>query len=467
MDLSRLDLTTWMRRRTGMFAALFLITLLLTSTSLLVAQDAHYWNNQFGNRARLLGGAVIGSVDDVSAVYYNPGALALVDDVKLALAGRVIEIQNVSIEGFRGEGGDTSDLRLDLAPTLFAGEIKLGDRSKDRLAYSFLTRYSSKFRLRSRTQVSGTDLGLEGSGFVANDFLGELDLNEYWFGATWARRVSDKTGLGVSTFFAYRGHRVNLQNSTKALTEDELGGIGLLTNDFKYSHLRLLWKVGVSTKWEKWQVGVNVTTPSIGLWGSGKRALDNSLVTQFPVPGSQGLPVTEINTFYEETGASYKNPFSVGFGAGRQFGATRLHLTGEVFAPVNEFTIIDSAPFEGQTSGDVIDTAVTRDLKSILNVAVGLEHQLKESLGLYGAFNTDFNATDRDGFDDVSVGEFDLYHLSGGVSINIKGSDLTLGGTYAFSTKETVRTEAGLLPDELKLSYSRFSFIVGFDFSFN
>ena len=467
MEVSRLDFRVRMKPTTGIRAAWFLIVLLLPSTSVLVAQDSHYWTNQFGNRARLLGGAVIGSVDDVSAVYYNPGALALVDDVKLALAGRVIEIQNVSIEGFESETGDTNDLRLDLAPALFAGEIKLEGRPKDRLAYSFLTRHSSKFRLRSRTQISGAELGLQGGQFVANDFFTELDLNEYWFGATWARRVSDKTGVGVSTFFAYRGHRVNLENQTQGLTDDGRGAIGLVTDDFKYSHLRILWKIGASTKWEQWQVGVNVTTPSIGLWGSGRRALDNSLVTQFPVPGSEGLPVSEINTFFEETGASYKNPFSVGFGAGRQFGATRLHLTGELFAPVNEFTIIDSQPFEGQTSGEVIDTAITQDLRSVLNVAVGLEHQLKESLGLYGAFHTDFNATDQDGLDDVAVGEFDLYHLSGGVSINIKGSDLTLGGTYALSTNKTVRPQVGLLPEELKLSYTRFSFVVGFDFNFN
>ena len=122
MEVSRLDFRVRMKPTTGIRAAWFLIVLLLPSTSVLVAQDSHYWTNQFGNRARLLGGAVIGSVDDVSAVYYNPGALALVDDVKLALAGRVIEIQNVSIEGFESETGDTNDLRLDLAPALFAGE---------------------------------------------------------------------------------------------------------------------------------------------------------------------------------------------------------------------------------------------------------------------------------------------------------------------------------------------------------
>lgn len=452
-------------RSTGLPVLLLLIMVCLVVTPTLMAQDSHYWTNQFGNRARLLGGAIIGSVDDVSAVYYNPGALALVEDIKIAVAGRVIELQNVSIDGFESESLDTSDLRLDLAPALFAGEVRLDGMPKDRVAYSFLTRHSSKFRLRSRAQVPGVELGFENAEFVANDFHGELDLNEYWFGGTWSRRVSDKTGVGVSTYFAYRGHRVNLENSTQALSVDGRGGIAVLTDDFNYSHLRLLWKAGVSTKWEQWQVGLTLTTPSIGIWGSGKRALDNSIVTQFSDSGGQ--PITEINTFFQETGASYRNPFSVGIGAGRQFGPTRLHLAGEFFAPIDDYTIIDSDPFEGQTSGETIDTAVTQDLRSIFNVAVGIEHQLKESLGIYGAFNTDFNATDRDGSDEVSMGEFDLYHVSGGVSLNVKGSDFTFGGSYAFSTKETLETGLPLLPEELRLSYGRFSFIVGFDFKFD
>ncbi len=40
-------------------------------------QDTQYWNLQYGTRSTLLGGAVIGSVSDLSATYYNPGALGL------------------------------------------------------------------------------------------------------------------------------------------------------------------------------------------------------------------------------------------------------------------------------------------------------------------------------------------------------------------------------------------------------
>ena len=44
------------------------------------AQDAHYWTNQYGTTGNLLGGAVVGSVVDLSAVFYNPGAVGLIQD---------------------------------------------------------------------------------------------------------------------------------------------------------------------------------------------------------------------------------------------------------------------------------------------------------------------------------------------------------------------------------------------------
>ena len=61
--------------------ALFLIISYLTA-----AQDAHYWTLQYGPKSSLLGGAVIGSIKDISGTYYNPGALSLSDNLAFALS---------------------------------------------------------------------------------------------------------------------------------------------------------------------------------------------------------------------------------------------------------------------------------------------------------------------------------------------------------------------------------------------
>ena len=100
------------------------------------AQDAHYWTYQYGTRANLLGGLVVGSVVDISAAYYNPGALALLDDIELVAASSVAEASNVSLSG--SQGRTVSDFRLAMAPGFFGGILPFNFLGKHVLAYSFL-----------------------------------------------------------------------------------------------------------------------------------------------------------------------------------------------------------------------------------------------------------------------------------------------------------------------------------------
>ena len=52
---------------------------LLSGSALAPAQDAHYWTYGYGPIGQLTEGALVGGVSDLSAVFYNPGALALVE----------------------------------------------------------------------------------------------------------------------------------------------------------------------------------------------------------------------------------------------------------------------------------------------------------------------------------------------------------------------------------------------------
>ena len=65
-----------------MRTAAFLLALVLAPASTR-AQDSQYWNLQYGPVAELLGGVVVGSTRDLSATFYNPGALALTKNPSL------------------------------------------------------------------------------------------------------------------------------------------------------------------------------------------------------------------------------------------------------------------------------------------------------------------------------------------------------------------------------------------------
>src|SRR5262245_35732398 len=108
---------------------------LCTLASPAAGQDNHYWTTQFGNRARLLGGAVVGSASDLSAVYYNPGALAQIPEKELILSGTMFEYERLRITDALGPGRDLASGRWFLAPSLVAGELRLKALGENRIAY--------------------------------------------------------------------------------------------------------------------------------------------------------------------------------------------------------------------------------------------------------------------------------------------------------------------------------------------
>ncbi|MGB5872701.1 MAG: hypothetical protein WBH56_03175, partial [Bacteroidota bacterium] len=99
----------------------FLVGTLLSQ--ILLAQDTHYWNLHYGTQSTLLGGAVIGSVADLSATYYNPGWLALKKDAGVILSARVYDVNTLEIEGDGIQKRSISSFGISPSPSLIAGRL--------------------------------------------------------------------------------------------------------------------------------------------------------------------------------------------------------------------------------------------------------------------------------------------------------------------------------------------------------
>jgi len=59
------------------------LLLLVSGIRLGCAQEMNYNTFQVGSRSVLMGGAVVGGVRDTSATFYNPGALAFVENASI------------------------------------------------------------------------------------------------------------------------------------------------------------------------------------------------------------------------------------------------------------------------------------------------------------------------------------------------------------------------------------------------
>ncbi len=448
-------------------AAVFLM--LVTRALPAVAQDTHYWHDQFGNRALLLSGAVVGDPLDLSAVYYNPGGMALMERAELLLAGVVLNVSRTTIADAAGVGEDLSKRNFDIAPSLIAGEIPL-ERPNHRFAYSFLTRNSTDLRTSAKSDLTGADFGVPDLKLLSNSLLIDTKLREDWAGGTWAYTPAPGWGVGVSTFFAYRSQRSLLTNAVQLLNASNRAAIAAVTKSYDYSAARLLWKIGVAGKFQSWDVGVTLTTPGVGLFGGGETSNNLTIVGQ--AVDDQGNPLTIIATDVQRSlPAAYRSPASLAVGAARSFGSTTVHVSGEYFHSVSPYAVVESEPFIGQTSGEETVTAVVQALDSVFNVAVGFERVFSDDLRAYLGFHTDFNAASEDPRANLSVTKWDFYHVSGGATFRVGEEHFTLGGDLAFAA-DTLTVSDGDpfrpvgFPDQTGVSAFKVTILLGFSFGF-
>lgn len=432
-----------------------------------LAQSTNYWSNQYGNRARLLGGSVIGSVQDLSATYYNPGALALLDDPQFLLAGNVYQFINLSVQNSLGEGRDLFTSRvIGLAP-LFAGRIRFGFLGKHRLAYTFFTRQYVDLRLEDRSPLTGANLfGIPDLTFNSGNVLLESSLGEYWGGLSWSYPLTEHIGIGVTPFIAVRRQRVREQLVVQGLGASGLAGMAFQSREIYYQNVRVLAKLGVAADYGTWRFGMSLTTPQfLSAAGRGETGLDSTLVSQGTTPAQV------VSNFQDGLSSQYHSPWSVGAGLSRSFGSSRLHLSAEWFAPVSEYHVIDSDPFIGQSTGEELNTDVTLRLDDVLNVGLGLEHRYSEGLNLYLSFSTDFSATPPSTDVALALSGFDLYHFATGASFQVGRYDVTLGGVFSFGDLNTPRTLEFIpgdaitrrleTPGSARVEYYRITAVVG------
>ncbi|MBT8392312.1 MAG: hypothetical protein HKP17_09690 [Ignavibacteriaceae bacterium] len=440
-----------------------LFILLINSTS--YAQETYYWNVTYGTRSTLLGGAVIGSVSDLSATYYNPGAVALFEDVQFILSAEVYQYENFTIKDGAAEGLDLNFSTITPSPSFLAFDLDFDFLGTDRLAISLLTRQSADFEFSSRIidsiDVIGSSPGKES---FAGGFVTEKKFDDIWGGVTYSTKLSELVGVGITGYLAYIPLRKEGETILQALSSQ--GDIASFTNieNYRFNSLRALVKFGIGIDLRPLTLGLTLTSPSLSITGSGSVGTHTFL---------SGVDSTIFQSNYQDdVKAEYKNPLSVGVGGAYQFGKFNLHLSAEWFDKIDSYIVLDSEPYVSQGSGEQLINDLTHEAKSIINYGLGLDYIINKEFFISAGFTTDFSAKIRNTNTNLSsAANWDVYHISAGATFPIGGSSTTLGISYSLGN-DKFQNDVDLTPDpdnpdeiarENEVSFSRIKVLFGFE----
>jgi hypothetical protein len=448
------------RLRAG--AAAFALAATIAVATPAFSQDTHYWSIQYGPVGQLVGGQLIGGADDLSATYYNPGSLALRNESSYLLSTESFQWETVSTTPSSGLSiFDTSSSHLGAAPSLLAGTLPRWFGQDTHLAWSFLTRQDFDVRLGQRL----TNPIAAAAESAAESYF-DQDASELWAGLTASRTLSESIGVGLTWYGVYRGQRLRNELNILAVGANGASATAVGVTDFQYSHYRTLAKLGLAWRSRQSQAGLSITTPSLGVLGTGKAAYTLSLAGVDANQDGVVDPPTLSTETAEDLDSNYRSSWAVGAGASHSFGGTRLYASLEWYAAVSRFVVIE-APTVTADSG-----RLSQELGSVLNAGVGFEHVLSHDVSVYGAFHTDFSALEGTARANVAVSDWDLYHWSGGASFRIRDNSFTVGASWAHGGKRRA-LESPIPPEsvpgagvgsEVDIRYSKLTFLLGFVF---
>ena len=396
------------------------------------AQDSHYWDREYGTTSELLGGTVVGSVRDLSATFYNPGALALAKDPRFILSLETLELSSITLPRAAGDTLNLTQTSLASSPGIFAGSFGASE-AKNRWAYSLITRQNFDMSLRQRTSDPFDPAPTE--PLTAQFIARGQKMTEFWVGVSWARRLGSTVGLGATGYLATRSQSADALYTAESFgpAADQASAINL-RNEYSYVHFRLVAKVGLAWEIGRWRLGASVETPSVGLLGWGELG-GNASVINVDVDGDS-IPDNRLVDNFQTPSATYKSAPSMALGASYELGRTRIHGTVEWFGAIGAYDVMRGDPFQAQTGGEILVPAVREELRSVVNGGLGLEHRFSTTRAGYASVTLDRAAKVRTTGRSNSFATWDIVHLRGGATFRALGANAALGLGWSFGSNE-------------------------------
>lgn len=440
----------------------------------------NYWSQQYGSRSSLMGGSVVGGVQDNSALYYNPAGIAYIDSAHLNVSANAYGLDYMQLKNGAGTNLDLSSLKILVYPQFISGLIKFKLVPKLKLAYGLLTRYRSEIKMHADNTLPSYPVittPFDTSQYYYGTFDYELSTISQWGGFSVGYKFTPFFAMGLTTFVTYShydGFRKTF--ATADVDHPDPDSVYMARfSSYEYNnvdHFGLLWKLGFQFNWEKFKLGVTLTTPNVSLFGFSRigRTLEYNNQDRFI---SDSVAIGRFPSWLasDDKGnlpTQMRSPASLAIGLEYVFPKTntKFTITGEAFMAVPEYLIARSdEPVYIRPTDQYNNAMVSSQFmelrashSAILNIGAGLEQRIGKKTILYFGVRTDFNngfqqANDKSIVTNRLNQSYNHYlHFSGGFTYKKGSSDITFGLNYGVGATSFKRQLINLTEPQISVN---------------
>lgn len=420
-------------------------------------QDNHYESLQLGSRNSILTGAGVSRWQDQTAVFMNPATLVQADFKGITFNTAAVGLSNISFTNGVGKGYNLKSSTFRFLPALIGGDFKSKKNERIRFGYAIYHRNRDDLRFATRAEYKANIINdTESPGqenYVAQYAIDKtFDETVGVFGLGY--KLSDQWSLGVSFHGIYMSTQVIESLNATIITEPSVSPTVDVVSANEYINTRVSkamaqLKFGLAYQNNGWSGGLTLSTPTIGVFGTGEIDANINLndikLSSFPTRRS-----FFASARLEKLEATYKYPLSLSAGLGKQM--RRLYVYGNLSAymPIEKYVVLDPgnvAFLRPATAENVLNTPNFLQVWSVnrfvVNGAVGFDWQFNDRTRFLMSYALDQHFSEsrpQDPGYQLPRKIWNLNHVNAGVQLSKARSEWIIGLQTAFGGDPNYQT---------------------------
>lgn len=453
------------------------------------AQDTHYWTQEFGPHSTLMAGSLVAGAEDISMLFYNPGAIGSIKTGAITISANLYRIENIKITNALGQQADFKSNQFATIPLMAGGMLKT--KGKLSMAYGLMSPVDFNFdglaRIDDFYPIVDDEVSPGDENVIATSAKSSnLKETIFAFGAGYP--LNEHFSVGATALFTLRSQSYSESLLTRMYLNDA-DQTFVNTSDLEnisYWNVRGGLKLGVTYTNGSWSYGLTLSTPTFNMMGTGVVAADIA-ANNFKLE-DQRIDLLASDR-QEDLKSTYKSPLSISGGVKYQNDKSTFALAAQYFSSINEYDVLRAKPGAFLRPEDLFGTSsdfflnVQAAAVPVFNMAVGYEYRINDNLTFNTGFRNDMSYYDQDISDSIGINpvitSWDLYHFDVGGLINKNHHGISCGLLFSWGTTDTYHQhglvggdfeESDFLQGEatiVKANYSSIGLMLGYTYNFN